>query len=236
LAFTAADMIVHVGADVKDAVTGINQVGSSVSKGAAGIGRASLLMGGAAGAIIGGFGFAANSAMNFEGAMADVSASLGTTGTEFNQLSSLALKIGADTAFSATQGAQAIEELGKAGVSVTDILGGAGMAAAQLASATGSDIPTAANVMSNAMNAFSLDGTQAVRVADVMTAALNESSLSMGDFAQGMASTGTIAASLGIPIEDTAGALAIFSNYGMSGADAGTSLTYHAHPPGCPYG
>lgn len=221
---TAADMIIHVGADTKDAVSGMDQVDAAVNKGSAGIGKAALLMGGVAGIAAAGFGAAVGSAMNFEGAMSDVSASLGTTSGEYSKLSTLALNIGRDTQFSATQGAQAIEELGKAGVSITDILGGAGMAAAQLASATGTDIPTAATVMSNAMNAFGLDGTHATDVADTMTAALNESSLEMGDFANGMASAGTIAASLGIPIEDTAGALALFSNYSMSGADAGTSL------------
>jgi len=217
-------MIVHVGADVKDAVSGLGQVDSAVNKGGAGIGKTTALLGGLAGIGVAGFGMAVSSAMSFEGAMSDVSASLNTTSSEYDQLSQLALNIGRDTAFSATQGAQAIEELGKAGVSITDIMGGAGMAAAQLASATGSDIPTAANVMANAMNSFSLSGTEGTRVADVMTAALNESSLSMNDYAQGMANGGMAAATAGMSIEQTSAALALFSNAGLSGAEAGTAL------------
>jgi TP901 family phage tail tape measure protein len=224
MAMTAADIKVQVGADVDQAVQGLNQVDQTINKGKKNAGGMGLVMGAVSTGIFAGFGLAVNGAMNYEAAMNAVQASLGATNPQMEQLGALALDIGAKTQFSATQGAQAIEELGKAGVAIPDILGGAALSAAQLASATGTDIPMAANVMANAMNVFGIAGEDATRVADVMTAALNASSLNMNDFANGMASVGTSAASLGVPLEDTAAALAIFSNRGMSGADAGTAL------------
>jgi TP901 family phage tail tape measure protein len=221
---TAADIKVVVAAEVSDAIRNLNQVNTAVESGGKKASAASTVASLAGAGIFAGFGLAARGAMGYETAMNSVQASIGATEAQMKPLGALALKIGSDTQFGATQGAQAIEELGKAGVSIPDILGGAAMSAAQLASATGTDIPMAANVMANAMNTFGISGENATRVADVMTAALNASSLNMNDFANGMASAGSSAAALGIPIEDTAAALAIFSNRGMSGADAGTAL------------
>lgn len=224
MSMTAADIKVMVGAEVSQALAGLKSVDQQIGTGAEKASKASIVMGTASAGIFAGFGLAARGAMNYEAALNSTQASLGLTKDQMEPVGQLALKIGQDTQFSATQGAQAIEELGKAGVALPDILNGAAMSAAQLASATGVQIPMAANVMANAMNTFGLSGKDATRVADVMTAALNASSLDMNDFAQGMASAGSSAAALGIPIEDTSAALALFSNRGMSGADAGTSL------------
>src|SRR5688500_18325276 len=104
----AADLIVHVGANVKDAVSGLNQVDSKVNKSGAGFGKAGLAMGGASLAIIGGLGAAINSAADFEAAIDQITALGGDYVKQQEQISSLALDIGRNTVFSATEGALAI--------------------------------------------------------------------------------------------------------------------------------
>jgi TP901 family phage tail tape measure protein len=114
--------------------------------------------------------------------------------------------------------------LGLAGIAIPDIMNGGAMAVANLASATGESLPNSATTMANAMTIFGISGDQAAATADTMTAALNESSLTLTDFSQGMASAGVMANSVGMSFEQTSAALALFSANGMSGADAGTAL------------
>jgi TP901 family phage tail tape measure protein len=175
-------------------------------------------------AVLGGLGLAVNTAANFEEQMSAVAAVTNATGAEFEALRQKALDLGKSTSFSASDAAQAIEELGKAGVSTEDILRGAADGAVALAAAAGVAVPQAAMVMSNALNIFNLSGDQAVHVADVFAAAANKSASDVTDLAAGMAQAGAVAASFGLTIEDTAGALALFADNGLRGSDAGTSL------------
>lgn len=231
---TAADLTVKVGADTSDFEQGMGKVDGTLNKSKARMGAATGILGGGALAIGGGFLYAANSAMNFEGAMADVDASLMPTTQQLAALEKEALRIGATTTFNATEGAQAIEQLGLAGISIPDIMNGGAMSVARLASATGEDLPNSATAMANAMTIFGIAGSDTEAVADTMTAALNESSMTLTDFQQGMASAGVMADSVGMSFEQTSAALALFSANGMSGADAGTSLrsmlTHMANP------
>jgi TP901 family phage tail tape measure protein len=163
-------------------------------------------------------------AASFEQEMANVNAVANLTGSEFDQLSQLALQIGQATSFSATEGAAAIGELAKAGVPVADILNGGAMAAANLAEAGGIGIPQAATAMSNSMNMFSLSGEQASYVADTFAAAANASAADVNGLSAALAQGGPSAAALGLSLDQTVAALALFSNYGIQGSDAGTSL------------
>lgn len=162
---------------------------------------------------------------SFDKQMSAVVATLGQDAIPLmGELSDKALQIGADTAFTANQAGQAMEELAKAGVSAEDILGGAADATASLAAATGTDIATAATVISNSMNIFDLSADQASHAADIITTALNESSADINDFRAGLRNLGPIAATFGVSMEDVAAAVATFTNFGLKGADAGVSL------------
>lgn len=224
MAMTAADMVVHVGADVKDAVSGMDQVGSAVNRGGAGFNKAGLLMGGAAGVIAGGFGLAINSAMGYEGAMSDVQASLGLTSSQMSQVGDLALQIGRDTSLSAVEAARGIEELGKAGMSLPDILGGGALAAANLAAAVGTNMSTAGTAMATAMNIWEMSGDQATAIADNITAAVNLSASGIEDIQLGMGNAAATAVGVGMSFEQTAAAIALFAANGVNGAKAGTQL------------
>lgn len=231
---SVAQLTATVTADTSDFDAKMGKVGSTVesfgskvngaTSSAANFGAASGVMAAGAVGIAAGLGDSIMVAGDFQATVNEIGAVSGATASELDQLSAMALKVGQDTAFSAQEGAQAIAELSKAGVTVPDILNGAAMATANLAAAAGVSMPRAAEIMSNSMNLFRISGEDAARVADVLAAAANTSAASVDELATGFAQAGPSAAALGLSLEDTAAALALFSDRGLSGSDAGTSL------------
>lgn len=163
-------------------------------------------------------------AADFEQTMSLVQANSNASSKEMEKLNQLAKQLGADTKFSAGEAAGAILELSKAGITPAQIEAGALKATMDLAAASGMNLGDAANVTANALNTFHMDASEAVRVADALAGAANASSADVSDLAQGLAQVGPVAAQMGLDINDTAGALAMFSQNGMKGSDAGTSL------------
>lgn len=177
------------------------------------------------GAAVGGFfGVALNDAANFEQRMSAVQAVTGATGQSFKDLNNLALQIGKDTQYSATQAASAIEELGKAGVSVKDILGGAAAATTSLAAAAGVDLPTAATLMANAMNEFSISGKEANTVADLFAAASASSAADAVGLGNALTYVGATAHTLGTTLPEVIALLAALADQGLKDTAAGTAL------------
>jgi TP901 family phage tail tape measure protein len=178
----------------------------------------------ASGAIASIFTGGVSAAADFEAQVSAIGAVASATGTELDQLRQLALDLGKETVFSASQAAQAIEELAKAGVPVADILNGAADGATALAAAAGVSLPNAAIVMANAINVFGIEADQAVRVADTFAAAANKSAANVEELAISLSQSGLVADQFGLSIEDTVGALSLFADQGLKGSDAGTSL------------
>ncbi len=148
------------------------------------------------------------------------------TDGQMKQLSETARQLGQDASLpgiSAKDAAAAMTELGKAGLTVNDILG-ASKGVLSLAKAGQIDVATAATVTARALNAFGLAGSEASRIADLLSAGANASTASVGDMAMGLQQVGASAATMKVPLEDTVTALAMFSNAGINGSDAGTSL------------
>lgn len=147
------------------------------------------------------------------------------SGEEMKNLGELAQTLGADLTLPATSAADAAEamvELGKAGLSVNDIYGAA-RGVLELSAAGNLSNAAAAEIASNALNAFKLSGDQAVRVADLLAAAANSSSAEVNDMADSFKMSAAVASSANIPIEDLATAMALMANQGIKGSDAGTS-------------
>jgi TP901 family phage tail tape measure protein len=140
------------------------------------------------------------------------------------QLRTAALNAGRDTAFSATEAADAEGELVKAGVSVKDVLAGALTGALGLAAAGQLNLADAATISANAMNTFGLKGADVAHIADVYAAAANKSAADVSTLAYAMQQGGLVAAQTGLSFEDTTAVLAAFADRGLQGADAGTSL------------
>jgi TP901 family phage tail tape measure protein len=163
-------------------------------------------------------------AASFEKRMSAVQAVSGATESELDALSQKALQLGKDTAFSAGESAQAMEELVKAGLTVDDVLNGAADATVALAAAGEVDMPTAAAIASNAMNQFNLAAGDMVGVADSIAGAANASAIDVNEFGQSLSQVGAVANLAGVSFEDTATAIALMGNAGIKGSDAGTSL------------
>lgn len=178
----------------------------------------------AGGAITGAFAYGVKVFADFDQQMSAAGAAAGITGQELTALRQAAIDAGSATSYSATEAAGAIEELAKAGVSAADITGGALTGALNLAAAGGVDVADAANIAATAMTIFGLKGKDVAHVADVLTAAANKSQASVQDVSMAMNQSALIAKQTGLSLEDTAGALALFSSQGLNGSDAGTSF------------
>lgn len=185
------------------------------------LGRTSLVMGAA---IAAGVGLAIAKYAEFDQAMSNVQAATHASAEDQKLLADAAIAAGASTVFSATESANAIEELSKAGLETADILGGALAGSLDLASAGELGVARAAEIASTTLQQFKLDGDQAGHVADVLAAGAGKAMGSVEDLANGLKFVGPVANSMGISLEQTTGVLALFAQQGIIGEQAGTSL------------
>ena len=177
------------------------------------------------GAVSAAIGVAAvKSFADFDAAMSEVGANVDTTGNQLTMLREAALEAGKSTIYSSTESAQAINELGKAGMSVTDILSGGLTGALNLAASDGMEVAQAAEYMSSALAMFHLEGTRATDVADALAAGAGKALGEVSDFGEALNNCGAQAYSFGMSMEETVGTLALFAENGMVGAEAGTQL------------
>lgn len=163
-------------------------------------------------------------AVDFEKSMNTMKAVAGVPGPELEKLRELAIKLGADTVFSANEAAAAMLELSKAGISTSDIMGGALANTLDLATAGDLELAEAATIAANAMNVFGLSGQKSKQAVDALAGAANASSADVSDLAQALAQGGLAAANAGLSIQETTAVLAAFADNGLKGSDAGTSL------------
>jgi TP901 family phage tail tape measure protein len=161
---------------------------------------------------------------DFDAAMSRVSSATNESAENMELLRAAALKAGADTAFSASEAADGIMELGKAGIATTDILGGALTGALDLAASEGLEVAHASELMAGALTQFNLKGTEASHVADLLAAGGGKAQGSAADLGQALAQSGLIADQFGLSIEETVGGLSLFAKNALIGSDAGTSL------------
>jgi len=193
----------------------------SSSKGFDVAGKGALIFGGA---VVAGLGLAIKKSMDFEKSMSGIQAATQASGATMEALRATAIKAGADTMYSATEAADAITEMAKAGVSAKDIMGGGLTGALNLAAAGQMDVADAAGIASTAMTQFRLTGAQLPHVADLLAAGAGKAMGSVDDLGQALNQAGLLASSSGISIEETTGTLAAFASAGLIGSDAGTSF------------
>lgn len=175
-------------------------------------------------AIAAGIGLAVKRFADFDQAMSAVAANSGAVGAELASLRSIAVEFGATTQFSATEAAQGINELAKAGVATADIMGGGLKGALDLAAAGQIGVADAAEATASALNQFGLEGGKAGHVADLLSNAANAAQGSVGDMSAALGQAGVAANAAGLNIDETTTLLALFAKAGMTGSDAGTSL------------
>lgn len=160
----------------------------------------------------------------FDQAMSNVAAATHESEQNMNALRDAALDAGAKTVFTATEAANAIEELGKAGLSTADILEGGLSGALDLASAGGLGVADAAGIAAVALKTFKLEGGDMAHVADILSAGAGKAMGSVTDLSQALSQSGQVASSTGLSIEETTATLSAFASQGLLGSDAGTSF------------
>jgi TP901 family phage tail tape measure protein len=221
---TIASLNVALALDDRDFSAGIARAqgsAESFSKKLGGLGQTMSLA--VTAPLVGIAAAAVHSAGKFEQSMNVMGQVTGATASEMEALQAQALHLGAVTSFSAGEAADAMLELGKAGLAPNEIMG-AISGTMDLAAAGGLDLAQSATIAANAMNAFHLPAEEVTDVANMLAAAANASSVEVTDLAAGMQMAGSIFASNGQSVEDLTTAMAILGNNAISGSDAGTSL------------
>ncbi len=215
-------------ASYEAAMTRAGSTAKTVASGMEHTGRKSALIASgmtAAGLAVAAFGVAAvKMAADFDQQMSTVQANTGATSAQMDQLRAAAIEAGASTVYSASDSADAINDLGKAGMSVTDILTGGLSGALNLAASDGMAVGDAAEYMANALSMFHLSGSQASQIADTLAAGAGKAVGNVSDFGEALNNCGAQANSFGMSIQETTGVLSLFAQNGTIGAEAGTQL------------
>lgn len=160
---------------------------------------------------------------NFDSAMSKVEAVSGATSEEVEQLRDKAEEMGEKTIFSATQSAEAFNYMAMAGWKTEDMLEGI-EGIMNLAAASGSDLATASDIVTDALTAMGYGAKDAGRLADVMAAASANANTNVEMMGSTFQYAAPIVGALGYSMEDTAVAIGLMANAGIKGDKAGTAL------------
>lgn len=168
-------------------------------------------------------GLMLKTATDFDDSMRQVAAVTGATGDQFDRLRQQAIDLGASTAWSASESAEAMRYLGMAGLSTNEILE-ATPQMLSLASAGAMELGVAADISTNVLSGFNLEVSDLAHVSDVLAQAASSSNTSVEQLGHAMAYVGPVASSAGLSIEETTAAIQVMSNAGIQGTMAGTAL------------
>ena len=166
---------------------------------------------------------AVKTAADFESGMSKVAAISGATGSDLDALSDTAREMGAKTKFSASEAASAMEYMAMAGWKTEDMLGGI-EGVMNLAAASGEDLATTSDIVTDALTAFGLTASDSGHFADVLAAASSNANTNVSMMGETFKYCAPIAGSLGFSVEDTAEAIGLMANAGIKSTQAGTSL------------
>lgn len=161
--------------------------------------------------------------MKFDSAMSKVQAISGTTGDELLALRDKAKEMGSTTKFTATESANAFEYMAMAGWKTEDMLNGI-EGIMNLAAASGADLATTSDIVTDALTAMGYSAKDAGRLADVMAAASSNANTNVEMMGATFQYAAPIVGALGYSMEDTAVAIGLMANAGIKGEKAGTAL------------
>ena len=168
-------------------------------------------------------GMAGRTAAEFDSAMSKVQAVSGATGKELDALRDKAREMGANTKFSATESAEALNYMAMAGWKTTDMLAGL-EGIMNLAAASGEDLATTSDIVTDALTAFGLSAEDSGHFADILAAASSNANTNVAMMGETFKYAAPIAGALGYSAEDTAEAIGLMANAGIKSTQAGTSL------------
>lgn len=189
-----------------DAITGAGKKLMPVSGAVAGLGAISV-----------------KTAADFDAAMSKVAAVSGATGEDFDKLRAKAREMGSKTKFSASEAAEAMNYMAMAGWKTEDMLSGV-EGIMNLAAASGEDLATTSDIVTDALTAFGLSAQDSGHFADVLAAASSNANTNVSMMGESFKYAAPVAGSLGISAEDTSVALGLMANAGIKASQSGTSL------------
>lgn len=161
--------------------------------------------------------------MNFEAEMSKVASISGATGDEFQKLIDKAKEMGSKTKFSATESAQAMEYMAMAGWKTQDMVGGL-KGIMDLAAASGEDLATTSDIVTDALTAFGLKASDSTHFADVLAKASSNANTNVAMMGETFKYVAPVAGALGYSVEDCSVAIGLMANSGIKASQAGTSL------------
>ena len=161
--------------------------------------------------------------MTFESAMSSVGAIAGSSAEEMEFLNDKAKEMGATTKFTAAQSAEAFQYMAMAGWKTEDMLSGID-GVLSLAAASGEDLGTTSDIVTDALTAFGLTAGDTGHFVDVLAAASSNANTNVSMMGETFKYAAPIAGALGYSIEDTAEAIGLMANSGIKASQAGTSL------------
>ena len=174
--------------------------------------------------VVTGLGTAAvKTAADFDSAMSRVAAVSGATGSDFDKLRDKAREMGAKTKFSATEAADAMNYMAMAGWKTEDMLSGI-EGVMYLAAASGEDLATTSDIVTDALTAFGLTAADSGHFADVLAAASSNANTNVSMMGETFKYCAPVAGALGFSVEDTAEAIGLMGNAGIKASQAGTSM------------
>lgn len=162
-------------------------------------------------------------ATDFEKGMSEVKAITQATEGDFEALRDTAIDLGATTAFSASEVANAMTEMAKAGWDSQQIIDGMG-GVLDAAAASGESLASVSTIVADAITGFGLAAGDSAMVADLLTQAANSGTIGINDLGESFKYVAPVAQSMGLSITDVTTALSVMSMAGIKGSQAGTSL------------
>ena len=173
---------------------------------------------------VAGLGAAAvKTAADFDSSMSKVAAVSGATGDDLDALRDKAREMGAKTKFSASEAADAMNYMAMAGWKTEDMLEGI-EGIMNLAAASGEDLATTSDIVTDALTAFGLSAQDSGHFADILAAASSTANTNVSMMGETFKYCAPIAGALGFSAEDTAEAIGLMANAGIKGSQAGTAL------------
>ena len=175
-------------------------------------------------AVVTGLGAAAiKTAADFDTAMSQVAAVSGATGSDLDALRDKAREMGSKTKFSASEAAEAMNYMAMAGWKTEDMLSGI-EGIMNLAAASGEDLATTSDIVTDALTAFGLTAADSGHFADILAAASSNANTNVSMMGETFKYCAPIAGALGFSAEDTAEAIGLMANAGIKSTQAGTAL------------
>lgn len=213
-------IVIETGLDTKGIETGLKKV-SSIAK--TGIATTVTAISGMSTALAGVAGYSIKVGSSFEAGMSKVQAVSGASNEQLQRLSDKAKEMGATTKFSATEAADAMNYMAMAGWKTEDMLNGID-GIMNLAAASGEDLATTSDIVTDALTAFGLSASDSTHFADVLAAASSNANTNVSMMGETFKYVAPVAGSLGYSAKDCAVAIGLMANSGIKASQSGTAL------------